>query len=454
MKQHEIDFEKGNVSAIFRKLFFPTLLGMVSVSAVTTIDGIFIGHGVGSDGIAAVNICIPLLMILTGAGLMVGIGGSVTASIYLSRGKRKLTRSSITHSLLSVTAVTLLPMALILIFPQKAARLLGSSDHLLPLVTDYLVWFAPSLVFELWIAVSMFALRLDGAPKLGMWCSIVAALLNVFLDWLFIFPFGWGLMGAAFATTLSCLAGAAVAFHYLAFRARSVRLHRLRLNGKGVRFFFRDLGIQCKIGSSGMLGEAAMAVLMFVGNHVFMRYLGDDGLSAFGVSCYYLPFVFMTGNAVAQSAQPIISYNFGMGRKERVKAAFRVSMTAALVSGMISTAAFTMFPELLVGMFLSLDNIAAQIAVNGFPYYGTGFLFFVFNLSVIGYYQSVEQVRHATFFALMRGFVFLIPCFLLLPAAMGTKGIWLALPLSELLTAAAITLGFVLFRRRKQFTPR
>lgn len=453
MKEKVIDFGTGKVSTLFRQLFFPTLLGMICVSAVTTIDGIFVGHGVGSDGIAAVNICIPLLMILTGVGLMVGMGSSVIASVFLAHGQRKLARASITQALLLVTLVTVVLGVLILIFPKRVAYLLGASDHLLPMVVDYLVWFTPSLVLELWIAVSMFALRLDGKPKLAMWCSVIAALVNVFLDWLFIFPFGWGVMGAAFATSLSCLAGAAVAMWYLLFRARDVRLHRLRINLKGIKFFFWNMGIQCKIGSSALLGEATMAVLMFVGNHVFMRYMGDDGVGAFGVSCYYLPFVFMIGNAIAQSAQPIISYNFGIGNRERISAALRVSMITALICGAISTAAFMLCPRLLVSLFLSSDNAAAQIAIEGFPYYGTAFIFFILNIAIIGYYQSMERVKPATLFALLRGFVFLIPCFLLLPKILGNSGIWLALPASEILTSLEILIVFGLLRMKSTISP-
>lgn len=433
-----MDFGNGKVSTLFKQLFFPTLLGMMSVSAVTTIDGIFVGHGVGSDGIAAVNICVPLLMIMTGLGLMAGVGSSVIASVYLSKGKRMLARAGITHAVVLVTAATLVFIFLILLFPETFAVVLGASDHLMPMVVEYLVWFAPSLVFELWIAVSMFAIRLDGAPKLGMWCSFAAAAVNIFLDWLFIFPFGWGVMGAALATSISCMAGAGIAMWYLLFRARDTRLHAIRIGWKRMTFFLKDIGKQCRIGSSALLGEATMAVLMFVGNHVFMRYLGDDGVGAFGVSCYYMPFVFMIGNAIAQSAQPIISYNFGINNQVRIRLAFHISLLTAFICGTIATAAFTLCPKLLVGLFLKLDNHAAQIAVHGFPLLGTAFVFFILNLAVIGYYQSLEQVRKATIFALLRGFVFIVPSFLVLPKLLGTDGIWLALCLSEVMTALTV----------------
>ena len=449
MKRDAIDLSTLNVFTLFRKYFVPTLLGMLSMSAVTAIDGIFVGHGVGSDGIAAVNICVPLLMLFTGIGLMVGAGCSVVASIQLSRGKSKSARLNVTQALLFVTIVALIPSVLMMAFPAETARMLGSSEHLLPMVTDYLLWFVPSWVFQIWITVSLFVIRLDGSPKLAMLCSLITAVINVVLDWLFIFPFGWGVMGAAFATSISIMVGGLVAMVYLLFYARHLRLQPLKWSVKSLRLSVRNIGYQWRIGSSALLGEATLAVLMFVGNQVFMSYLGDDGVGAFGIACYYIPFVFMVGNAIAQSAQPIISYNFGTGSTERVRSALRVSVFAALVCGVISTAAFILFPELLVGLFLRIDNTAARIAIEGFPYYGTGFIFFILNLSIIGYYQSMEQVKPAITFAVLRGLVFLVPCFMALPAIMGVKGIWLALPLSEILTTLVIVVTFWIYSRQR-----
>lgn len=224
MERDEIDFGTLKVSVLFRKLFIPTLFGMLSISAVTVADGIFVGHGVGSDGIAAVNIYVPLLMLFQGVGLMIGIGCSVVASIHLSRAKVKAARLNVTQAMIVVTALTLLLSLLIVVFPDRTACLLGSSDRLLPLVKDYLLWFTPALVFQMWTAVGLFVIRLDGAPKLAMWCSVVAALLNVVLDWLFIFPLGWGVMGAAFATAISVSVGGVIVVVSVVFRTHAAFL--------------------------------------------------------------------------------------------------------------------------------------------------------------------------------------------------------------------------------------
>ena len=448
MERDEIDFGTLKVSVLFRKLFIPTLFGMLSISAVTVADGIFVGHGVGSDGIAAVNIYVPLLMLFQGVGLMIGIGCSVVASIHLSRAKVKAARLNVTQAMIVVTALTLLLSLLIVVFPDRPACLLGSSDRLLPLVKDYLLWFTPALVFQMWTAVGLFVIRLDGAPKLAMWCSVVAALLNVVLDWLFIFPLGWGVMGAAFATAISVSVGGVIVVVYLSFFARTLRFCPLKRSRKSLRLSLRNVGYQCRIGSSALLGEATLAMLMFVGNLTFMHYLGDDGVGAFGIACYYIPFVFMVGNAIAQSAQPIISYNFGAGVRERVIEAAQIALATAVVCGAAVTAVFIGSPRLLVGLFLDPATHAARIAIEGLPWFALGFICFIVNLTAIGYYQSLERVGIASGFALLRGFVFLVPSFLFMPRLCGTEGIWLAMPLSELLTALVI-LGVSLWRRQR-----
>lgn len=440
MERDAIDLGTQNVSKLFRQYFLPTLFGMLSMSAVTAIDGIFIGQGVGSDGIAAVNIIIPVYMILTGIGLMIGAGCSVVSSIHLSRGRIKAARINVSQAMIFSAVVTIIPSALMMAFPAATARMLGASDTLMPLAIDYMIWFVPSWVFQVWISISLFIIRLDGKPQLAMFCSLLTAVINMVLDWLFIFPLGWGIKGAAIATSISLVAGGGTAVVYLLFSARHLRLIPIKMSRKSLRLSARNIGYQCHIGSSALLAEATMATLMFMGNQIFMKYLGEDGVGAFGIACYYMPFVFMIGNAIAQSAQPIISYNFGLGYRDRVRAAEKIALQTSLICGITVTSVFMLLPDMLVGIFVELDTRAAEIAVSGFPYFATAFVFFIINLTAIGYYQSLERVKPATALALSRGFIFLIPSFVLLPKVAGTHGIWLALCLSELLTVL-IALG-------------
>lgn len=440
MKRDAIDFENERVSVLFRRLLLPTLLGTLSISAVTAIDGIFVGHGTGADGVAAINFIVPVYQIMSGLGLMIGAGCSVVASIHLSRGNVKVAKINISQAMIVISLLVMLLCVLAFISSSFIARMLGASDTLLPQVVDYLLWIMPSYVFMLWSEIGLFVIRLDGSPRYAMWCNIVPALLNVVFDWLFIFPFGLGVQGAAMATSISHVAGGVMALYYLTRKAQTLRLVPLKLSKKSLRLTVRNIGYQCRVGSSSLLGELSMAVFIFVGNLTFMRYLGDAGVGAFGIACYYAPFFFMVGNAIAQSAQPIISYNYGISRWSEIRKARRLLLTTSVLIGICVALLFVSVPELLVELFVEVDSKAGMIAVKGFPYFASGIVFFILNIAVIGYCQSIEQVRKASLFVLLRGLVLLVPCFVFLPIMLHDAGIWLAMPVAECMTTLLIVL--------------
>ena len=444
----DIDFGTTNISKLFTKMFIPTLLGMVSWSLLTVVDGIFVGHGVGSNGIAAINICYPIFLVLTGFALMVGMGASVVASIHLSQNNVKAARINVTQAMWFSTFVAIGVMIFALLAPEQISYMLGASQTLMPLVRDYLVYLIPSGIMLMWSIVGLFIIRLDGSPKYAMWCNVVPAMLNIFFDWLFIFPLGMGVKGAAIASAISTVIGGVMAFVYLVKHAGTLKMSGVKMSPISLTLSIRNIAYQCKIGFSALLGELTMAFVLFAGNYVFMKYLGDAGVGAYGIACYYTPFVFMFGNSIAQSAQPIISYNYGVGRWDRVHRTLAISVRAAVISSLFSIIAFTLFPEQLVHLFSAASDPAAQIAIEGFPYFATGFLFFILNLVAIGYLQSIEKVAASTVFALLRGVVFLFPAFLLLPEVMGVEGMWLALPLSELLTFIVVV-AYMLFKRSR-----
>lgn len=438
MNRDAIDLGKVNIPRLFRIYLVPTLLGMLSLCAVTATDGIFVGRGIGSDALAAVNICIAPTMIIMGLGLMLGVGSSVVSSIHLANSNLKAARLNITQALTAGTLIVLLFLAVTLTSPSATARVLGSSESLLPQVLDYMPWIFLACLFQIWGGIGLFVVRLDGSPGYAMWCNVIPGLMNVVLDYLFIFTMDMGICGAAIASCLSCLLGFVMVIVYLTAMASQLRLIRIKLSSKSMRLSLRNIGYQCKIGISALLGEATMGVLMLTGNLVFMHYLGDDGVGAFSIACYYCPFAFMIGNAIAQSAQPIISYNYGLGEKKRVVATERLAILSAVAIGALVTTVFVLFPSAMVGLFLEGDTGSAAIAARGLPAFSTAFIFFVFNLTTIGYFQSVKKIIPSIVFSLLRGAIFLIPAFIVMPMLLGTTGIWLALFVSEFLTSLSI----------------
>lgn len=429
-----IDFSSMEISTLFRKLLIPTVLGMVFSAIFVITDGIFVGKGIGSDALAAVNITAPLFMITAGIGLMFGVGSSVVASIHLSQGKRRVASINITQALVFSTLLILIMSALCFYYIEPLAKLLGSSDRLLPLAVEYMAWYLPFLVFYEILNIGMFCIRLDGSPTYAMMCNAIAAILNIILDYIFIFEFGWGIMGAAFATSLGTVVGGLMTLIYLLKFSRSLHLCRIKLSIKSMMLTLRNVGYMIKLGSSAFISEASIACMMFLGNYVFIHYLGEDGVAAFSIACYFFPIIFMVYNAIAQSAQPIISYNFGAGQPERVRKALHLAIRTALICGISFFIITVLCRQNIVSLFIDRSYAAFDIAVNGIPYFGIGFIFFAFNMIGIGYYQSVERGQRAMIITLLRGVVFMLIGFLVLPKILGVPGIWLAVPFAELLT--------------------
>ena len=446
MNRDSIDFASTSIPVLFRKMFIPTLLGMLSVAALTAIDGIFVGQGVGAAGLASVNIVAPLFMVFTGLGLMLGVGCSVVASIHLSESNVKAARLNVTQALLVATLIGVVICMPVVAAPGIVGRLMGGSEALMPQVEQYALGLVPGLILGVWTSIGLFVIRLDGSPAFAMWVNVVAAVINIGLDWVCIFPLGMGVFGAAVATSASIAVSGGIVILYLTRFARTLRLCRVKLSVKSMLLTLRNIGYQCKIGFSALLGEFTLAIFMYMGNLVFMEYVGDDGVGAFAIACYYLPFIFMFGNAVAQSAQPIISYNMTT-QPWRAAAVQRYAIYTAIVCGLSIAAVFALFPGQLVALFLDADNPSARMAVAGLPVYATGFVFFVLNLTCIGYYQSVERILPATVYALLRGAVFLVPSFLIVPRLFGVAGIWLSMPVAEFATLAVIVAVYVLTKK-------
>lgn len=437
MERDSLDFGSGKIPVLFRKMFFPTLLGMLSMAALTAIDGIFVGQGVGANGIAAVNIVAPLFMIFTGLGLMFGVGCNVVAAVHLSEGNVKAARINITQAFAAATLIAIAVSVPILIFPVGFGQLFGASATLMPWVCDYAVGIVPGMTFGLWASIGLFVIRLDGSPQYAMMANVVASAINIVLDWVCIFPLGMGVMGAAVATSASMMIGSGIVVYYLLCKADKLKLYRLKLSATSLRLSFRNLWYQSKIGFSALLGEFTLAIFVLLGNIVFMQYLGDDGVGAFGIACYYLPFIFMFGNAIAQSAQPIISYNKEASH-DRALMVQRYALRTALLCGILITALFAFMAHPLVTLFLDASTPAAMLAIEGFPLFASGFTIFILNLTCIGYYQSMEMIRPATAYALLRGIVFLAPAFFIIPRWLGIPGIWLSMPVAEVATLVVI----------------
>ena len=448
MQRDSLDFKSMSVEKLFTKLLVPTIMGMAASALFTVVDGIFVGNGIGSDAMAAVNISAPIFMIITGVGLMFGMGGGILTSINLSQGKKKVANINFTQSVIALVFISLVMTLLLTIFPHKIATLFGSDEYLMDMVVEYLFWFSISLPFTVLVVALPFFIRLTN-PKISMWAMLAATVVNIILDYLFIFVFKWGLFGAAIATDIGEFVGAAIMIIYLFRHSIAIRFVWLKLSVKSLLLTLRNVGYMIKLGFSVFLSEITISVMIISGNYVFMDYMGADGVAAYSVICYLFPIIFMVFNATVQSAQPIISYNYGCGQMKRSDNALRLSMLFTLAFAFSIMLLFICFTRSIVTLFIPDTASAAWgYAVAGLPLFATDYLFFGINIIIIGYYTSIERLRRAISLTVFRG---LLPVvfFFTLPLLLDVNGIWLAVAAGDITTTVVIVILLIVDKVRK-----
>ena len=438
-----LDFGTMNVPRLFVKLFIPTLMGLIFSAILNLADGIFVGKGVGSDALASVNVAAPIFLVSTGIALLFATGVSIVAAVHLSQGKKKAASINVTQAFTVSAFILLLFSLAIFFFPSQLCYLFGGTEKLEPYVVTYLRGVSPVPVLTALMMVGMFVIRLDGSPKYAMMCNVCSSLLNIALDWYFVFPLHMGIFGAAFATSISEAVAVVGTLFYMLFLSRNVHWYKPKFTRTSIGLTIRNVGYMAKLGLSTFIGETAIVCMLIVGNFVFVKYLHEDGVAAYSVACYLFPLVFMFGNSIAQSSLPIVSYNYGQRNEERIGKAFRLTVGLAVVLGLLITVFCLIESDTLISLFLNEGTAAYRIGCKGFPYFTLGFLFFTLNVVFIGFYQSIEQAKRATLWMLLRGVIFVIPCFILLPMMLGDKGLWLSVPLSEMLTFGVILLSLV-----------
>lgn len=439
MQRDAIDFATEPIGQLFRKMFLPTLIAMVSMVVLNITDGAFVGHGVGSDALAAVNIVAPIFLLTGGLGLMFGIGSSVVVSVHLSKGNQKAANINMTQGIVAAGLLGVVLGALFFCFQRQVCLLFGCSEPLMEKACSYLRWVSLLTPFNMMGMVGMFFVRLDGSPRISMTINCSMAGLNILLDWICIYPLQMGLEGAAIATTTAFTLGNIPLFLYLFRYNHTIQFYRLKMTAMSMRLMMRNLLYQMKIGLSGLIGEFAIAGIMIVGNYVFIHYLGEDGVAAYSVACYCLPIVFMLANAIVQSVQPIVSYAHGVSNHERLRQARRIALGAAVVSGLGGMLLLGVGADFIASTFLDRKCHAFTLCREGLPYFSVATLFAAVNVVAIGYMQSTEQATRASVFTLLRGIVFALPLFILMPMLLGVPGLWLAVPSAEALTLIIMT---------------
>ena len=429
---------EGGIPRLLLSFSVPAIVGMMTNALYNVVDRIFIGRGVGALGLAGATVGFPIMLVLMAFGMLVGMGGGALVSIRLGENKKPEAERILGNSLILLIAISAVLTALGLIFLDPLLRLFGASDTILPYAREYVsIVLAGSVFMGLGFGMNNF-IRAEGNPRIAMATMLIGAVLNIALDPIFIFGLKLGIRGAALATVLSQAVAAAWVLSYFLGKTSSLSLRAANLK--------LDLGILRRIvaiGSPPFVMQLAASVLNAILNNQLQRYGGDLAISAMGILYGVMMFIFMPVFGLNQGAQPIIGFNYGAGKYDRVRKTLVLAIGAATAIMLVGFVVTRVFADAVVRLFsgdnpelIALGTQAMRIYLAMMPVIG-------FQIVSANYFQAVGKPRPAMILSLSRQVLLLIPALLILPRFFGLLGVFLAGPTADL--GSAILTGTWLF---------
>lgn len=420
----------------------PTIAMMIFTSIYGIVDGVFVSNCVGSDAFAAVNLIMPVIMILGSAGFMIGTGGSAIVSKTL--GEKKLEKASEYFSMLIYLCIVsgVILSAIGIIFIKPIAGLLGATGDIANncIIYGRTVFFMMTGLF-LQNAFQSFLVVAE-KPKLGLAVTLLAGFTNMFLDLLFVYVLRLGVFGAAIATGISQFVGAIIPIIYFASGKNNIlHLKKCRFN--------KDIIIKtCINGSSEMVTNMSMSLVNILYNMQLMKYIGTNGVVAYGI-IMYVGFIF-SGTYIGYSlgSAPVISYHYGAGNKKELKSLFKHSIILLVISSVIMTLLAEVLAKYLAGIFVSYDKQLLELTTTAIRIYSVSYLISELNIFASSFFTALNNGFVSAAISFLRMFLFQIIMILLLPVIIGFNGIWIAVTAAEAL-ALVVSVIFVIINRKK-----
>lgn len=414
-----------NILQKFVKYVSLNILGMIGLSCYILADTFFVSKALGATGVAALNFSISIYSVINGTGLMIGIGGATRYSILKSQNDDKKANAVFSSSVMLGILLGII-FAIIGIFGSKPlAMILGADSVTLPLTKTYLttiLCFAPFFIMN---NILLAFVRNDNDPKLSMIAMLTGSLSNIFLDYIFMFPLGMGMFGAAFATGLAPIISIGV-----------LSIHFIK--GKNNFVFIKSKLRWCSIwdifslGLSAFITEVSSAVVLITFNLVIIGLKGNLGVASYGIVANIALVGVAIFTGIAQGIQPLVSHGYGMANHDELKKVMKYALITSL--GIASLIYITVFYKAddIVGIFNSEHNIEiAEIAKTGLQIYFLGFFFVGINIIMATYFSAIERARDAFFISIARGCIIIVPLVLILSTILKMTGIWLAFVLTE-----------------------
>ena len=414
-----------SIARTFWRYAIPSIAAMLVSGLYQIIDGIFVGHYVGYEGLAAINTAWPVIGVIAGLGIMLGMGAGSLVSIYRGEGNSPLAQRTLTTSLWLITIFACLVMLFITLFGTQLLILQGAVGNTLALSQDYINVFVWGGGVTIAAAALPMLIRNDDSPNIATALMIIGAVMNIVLDYLFIGVFGFGLAGAAIATVISQLTVTLIGLGYFCSAHTSIKLRPNMLAGS-IALAIRII----KLGASSLIMFLYFSFVVAIHNKLFMLYGSAIEVGAFAIIGYIATLYYLVAEGIAGGAQPPISYYLGSQQHARIKATVMLALKTILISGVSVVVLLNSFPDTFISLFSNNDAALLVATENGlrlhlFALFLDGFIFLA---SV--YFMAVDQGGKALMISL-GNMLIQIPFLYFLPQWFGIDGIWLSLPISN-----------------------
>ncbi len=430
-----------SINRLFTKYISQNMLGMMGMSAYIIADTLFISIAAGSNGIAALNLVLPIYSLIYAIGSMIGLGAATRFNIASARNDEEK-NYYFSNAIIFVILIGIVFLLLGLFVPSQLLTLLGGDATIVSVGTNYTRIFMSFAAFFMLSQVFNAFVRNDKDPSLAMAATLISTLFNIVFDYVLMFPLGMGMEGAALATAFSPIVGVLICC--LHFRKKYNTIHfKLALPS------FKRLVRSCQLGMSGFVGEMSSGVTTLVFNFLILAIVGNIGLAAYGIVANISIVAFSLFNGLSQGSQPLFSSFYGKSDPGSVTRVLKLSILTAIVIAVAGIVVTQVFTGPLVQIFNSENNIQmATLATEGVRIYFVGYLFAGFNIVGTGYLAATENARWSFITSILRGFVAIIVCAIILSALLGMTGVWLAFPVAEAVTAIVVAIGVIKNQRK------
>ena len=418
-------FGTAPLGALLREQAFPASIGILVMSIYGIVDTIFVGRFVGSEAIGAITVVLPIIFLISSVGMAIGVGGASVLSRAIGDKNNEKAFCVFGNQVIMTVLFALFFVICGYFLMDEIIRLFGGKGAIHEPAIDYFTIILIGIPFLAWSMMSNNVIRAEGHPRIAMYVMIVPAILNIFLDPLFILVFDWGLKGAAWATTISYMGGAIYTiYHFLAGKSPLI------INKKYCTLKWNLVSEISSLGAVTLVRQGIISLLSIVLNNALFVYGGELALAVYGVISRVMMFAYFPVLGITQGFVPIVGYNFGARLKDRVKKVVRISIIWASAIALVIFILLMIFASDITSLFTNEESLISATT----PAFRTVFLatpLLAVSLIISAYFQAVGRAFPALLLASTKQGFFLIPLVLILPLYFGLDGIWMAFPIAD-----------------------